>query len=230
VIKRFGGFQLFAKLLRVLFAPFIVRFLKPKTFIVNGAVYSLFYHSYNTTWANERAVEVPFVKSIVDSARDKRILEIGNVLSHFYPCDWDVIDKFERQKGVLNEDILTFRPHEKYDLIVSISTFEHIGYDDGSSDSASKIAESWRNVVNSCLSEDGLAVITSPIGYNSDMDDLVFRNAFAFDKIIFLKRGPGRSWEEVERAEAKLSEYGSPYSCANSVAIGLYEPRTRNTK
>ena len=31
---------------------------------------------------------------------------------------------------VINEDITYFQPNHKYDLIVSISTFEHIGFDE----------------------------------------------------------------------------------------------------
>jgi len=81
-------------------------------------------------WKNERCVEVPLAKSIVDKEKG-RILEMGNVLPHYYKnARWDVLDKFEKGKNILNADIASFKPKNKYNLILSISTFEHIGLDE----------------------------------------------------------------------------------------------------
>ncbi len=211
------------KPLRILFSPLLLRLLRPSVFVVDETTYSLYYHAYNTTWANERAVEVAFVKSVLDNASPGRYLEIGNVLAHYFTTHWDILDKFERGPNVINEDILTFRPAVQYDLIVSISTFEHIGYDDDSDDSARKIRSAWANVVANCLKDEGTAVITIPIGYNADMDDIVFRNLLSFDRVVFLKRTSRRNWMLVTADEAQGCVYGRPFPCANCVAIGVFQ-------
>ena len=60
----------------------------------------------------------------------KNIFEVGSVLSHYFPINHDVLDKYEKGHGVINQDVVDFKPHNKYDLIVSISTLEHVGFDD----------------------------------------------------------------------------------------------------
>lgn len=58
------------------------------------------------------------------------MLEVGNVLSHYFPIHHDIVDKYEVCPGVINQDIADFLPQEKYDLILSISTVEHVGWDE----------------------------------------------------------------------------------------------------
>jgi hypothetical protein len=53
------------------------------------------------------------------------ILEIGNVLSNHVRFEHDVLDKYEFVKGIINEDVVDFRPEKRYDLIVSISTLDY---------------------------------------------------------------------------------------------------------
>ena len=53
---------------------------------------------------------------------NKKILEIGNVLNHYFSFNHTVIDKYEEATGVLNVDIVDFDTNEKFDLVVSIST------------------------------------------------------------------------------------------------------------
>lgn len=102
-------------------------FYSSRTFVFRVKQYKYFYHKYNTTWKLERTVEVPIIFEVVKKHHDKNILEVGNVLSHYFPVNHDIIDKYEKGKGVINEDVVDFRPPKKYDLIVSISTLEHVG-------------------------------------------------------------------------------------------------------
>jgi hypothetical protein len=99
-------------------------------FSFNGQKYAYFIHEYNTTYKNERAVEIPIFKNILDANSNKKILEIGNVLSHYFKINHKVVDKYEKSPGVINKDALTYQSKNKYDLILAISTFEHIGFDD----------------------------------------------------------------------------------------------------
>ncbi|MFK5282271.1 hypothetical protein ACI3PL_22195, partial [Lacticaseibacillus paracasei] len=90
---------------------------------------------------NERAAEIAIAAHLIEPYRQKDqknfhpvwsknapscILEVGNVLSNFMPCNHIVVDKFEKASGVLNVDIVDYRSTHKFDFIISISTFEHI--------------------------------------------------------------------------------------------------------
>src|SRR5215216_4478266 len=92
-----------------------------KAFQFNGVDYLYFFRKYNTTFLNERAVEIPIIVDFIKKYKSKRILEIGNVLKHYFNFGFDIVDKYEKYQGVVNVDIIDFNPSEKYDLIVSIS-------------------------------------------------------------------------------------------------------------
>ncbi|MBN1677269.1 MAG: hypothetical protein JW880_01895, partial [Candidatus Thermoplasmatota archaeon] len=99
-------------------------------FSLQGTKYRYFIHRHNTTWKNERCVEIPIVRKILDEYQGKTVLEVGNVLSHYFAVGHDVVDKYEASPGVVNQDVVDFRPGREYDLIVSISTMEHVGWDE----------------------------------------------------------------------------------------------------
>jgi hypothetical protein len=150
-------------------------------------IYEYLYHDYDATWAGERTVEIPIIWEIVkeQSSRGAKILEVGNFLLHYFNSNHTVVDKFERWSGVINEDILSFNPEEKFDLIVSISTTEHIGWSlkRGVEDheSFSKAVAELRMLLN----EEGQIWFTVPIGYNPHVDE-VLRRAALNDAEMFL--------------------------------------------
>jgi SAM-dependent methyltransferase len=222
-VRRFGVRALVMKRFRMALAPVIIRRLEPHPFEVAGARYDTFHHRYNTTWANERAVEIPLVKALIDDPPGANILEVGNVLSHYFEPTWQVLDKYEKGPRVVNEDVVDFKGSSAFDLIVSISTFEHIGFDDqeAAHGSSGAILAAWESVKDA-LRPGGLAAITAPMGYNPDMDELVNANAFAFDETHFLKRKTQRSWECVTPADARGSLYGKPFPAGNCIVFGLY--------
>lgn len=116
----------------------------------------------------------------------KKILEIGNVISHYYLTNWDILDKFEQSNGIINEDVENFKPQKKYDLIISISTFEHVGYDDDIVDPR-KITRVLNNFKHNCLNKKDMILFTTPIGYNKDFNELIFKNKIKLDAVSFLK-------------------------------------------
>ncbi len=157
-VKRFGLKEVFKKPIRVLFSKQIIKRKKDSYFFLNNKKYALFYNEYNTTWDNERCVEVPVINNIINEFlknKNKKILEIGNVLSNYFKKQWDILDKYEKGFGVINKDILNFNPNVKYDLIVSISTLEHIGFDDFPFDSGEKILKSIEYIRKSLLNRGG---------------------------------------------------------------------------
>src|SRR5687768_3786868 len=129
-IRRVGLWEFVMMLVRHFGANSIIPRLPRKTFFFEGATLEYFYAKYNITWVTERVLEIPIGLYCLREAGPRQTLEVGNVLSHYIKPEHTVLDKFERAEGIINEDILEYRPDRTFDLILSISTFEHIGYED----------------------------------------------------------------------------------------------------
>ncbi|HEY0781521.1 MAG TPA: hypothetical protein VGE98_03635 [Thermoanaerobaculia bacterium] len=193
----------------------------PRTFRFRGSTYTCFFHGYNSTWSNERAVEVPIVRALVAERRGGRILEVGNVLSHYGPAEHERLDKFESGPGIRNEDVAVFRSPIPYDLIVSISTLEHVGWDEEPRDPG-KIARAVANLASQ-LAPGGRLVVTLPLGYNPDLDARLDSDALPFTRLDCLQRrgwcrGEEAAWEEVRGAR-----YGGAWPGATGLVIATVE-------
>ena len=101
-----------------------------RTFIFAGDTYRYHAAMYNRTWTNERTVELPVALGAIARLPHGRVLEVGNVLAHYGAPAHTVVDKYETADGVLNLDILDYRDERGFDLIVSISTLEHTGFEE----------------------------------------------------------------------------------------------------
>lgn len=193
-----------------------------ESFTFQGRSYYYFYHKYNSTWRNERAIEIPIIWNIVKEAKDKIILEVGNVLSHYFDVDYDIVDKYEKAEAVINEDIVNFHPPKKYDLIVSISTLEHVGWDEDPR-VPSKVIKAIENL-RELLSLDGRMIITLPLGYNCEIDKFLMENRLGFDKKYYLKRiSRNNKWIETTWDNICDIRYGEPFPNANALVIGVIE-------
>jgi SAM-dependent methyltransferase len=167
-----------------------------ETFYFQGQMYKYFFHWYNHTWKNERCIEIPIVlrKYYEAKVKGKRILEVGNVLSHYIPCNHDIVDKYEKLLGVINQDIVDFRPQKKYDLILSISTLEHVGWDEEKKN-PNKILQALDNM-KALLADRGEMIVTLPLGYNPHVDRLLAMGEIKFDHLFYFKRVSGK-WIET---------------------------------
>lgn len=194
---------------------------KPHTFAFLGREYGCFYHPYNKTWENERCVEVPIVWAEMQNAKGKRILEIGNVLSHYYDAKHDILDKYEVDEGVINADIVGFAPEKKYDLVVSISTLEHVGWDEKPRE-PEKIFAAFSSVEGLCA-EGGKAIVTLPLGSNPNADSIARKDRLPGWKWRFLRRAGESEWKEVGAAETGDAVYNKPYPGANCLAVGIFQ-------
>lgn len=205
---------------------------KSRSFMFQGKSFRYFYHPYNQTWKNERSVEIPIVWDIVKANSGKQILEVGNVLSHYFNVNHDILDKYEKDNGVINEDVVEFSTSKKYDLIVSISTLEHVGWDEGqyakqsSNDSLQSnvtILDAIKNL-KQCLSNDGFMIITLPIGQNPVLDSLMQKGQIPFTRKYFLKRvSRDNQWKQVSWEEINNVSYGKPFPHANGIVVGYIE-------
>ncbi len=181
---------------------------KASTFLFNNEEYKYFYHDYNNTWCNERSVEIPIIKRIVDDA-DGEVLEVGNVLPHYFPSNHRVVDKYEKGLRVTNEDIVSFDSSSKFGLIVSISTFEHIGWDERPRN-PSKIREAISKV-RMLLKKGGEAWLTMPYGQNEWLDKSIVSGALELDESYYMKRiGLDNSWMQCTLDDVLLKSYISP--------------------
>lgn len=164
-------------------------------------------------------VEIPIARVFLERFAGKSIIEVGNVMQHYGPISHQVIDKYEVSPGVQNMDVLDFRPSTKIDLLLSISTFEHIGFDDDNAQSSGqKILDAVRHC-RSILSENGTLVITVPLGYNPDLDQLIQTGALEASSISFLRRVGFSNWEETDLVTAYLHPYRFRFPYANSLAV-----------
>jgi hypothetical protein len=206
---------------RFIYGNLFLRFRARRNFTFGKQSYPFFYHTYNFTWDNERAVEIPIVKRYLDNNIGKRALEMGNVLSYYFTPGWDVLDKFDTGPGMIREDIVDFVPPEKYDLIVSISTLEHVGFDDDIKDPG-KIIETMNNLKQNCLKPGGSMIFTMPMGYNPFMDKMLFDDELGFDEVLFMKRISKNEWRELSKDELGDYSYASEYIEAGAIVVAKY--------
>lgn len=155
--------------------------IKGGEFYYKGKKLKYFYHNYNKTFFNERKIEIPIALNFLKNYKDKNILEVGNVLNHYINIKHEVVDKFEKGQKVINKDISTFKSTKKYDLIISISTFEHIGQREKDVDEK-RLTKALENI-GKLLSEEGEFLLTFPLNYNQYLDKLILNKGF--DIIIY---------------------------------------------
>ena len=218
--KRFGWSEIFLLPLRKLASPIVRPFLRPREFEYRDERLQYVFENYNVTWSNERCAEIPIARWHLAQTNGP-VLEVGNVLGHYGAHSHTVIDKYETVPRVVNEDITEWQTDQRFALIISISTFEHIGFDDVGGDSKEKI----RAAIDACralLASDGHLVITVPLGYNPALDELIANDSLAANEAHFLLRHGRREWSEVPRNQADDTKYGHPFPYANGLWIAEF--------
>jgi SAM-dependent methyltransferase len=186
-----------------------------KGYYYNGTIYHFFAHPYNATWANERSVEIPVFKKLLQTANGS-ILEVGNVLSHYQSVEHSVIDLFEEAPGVLNVDIVNFRPENRYDLILSISTLEHVGRDDEATPEKARHAIEH---LKKLLVPGGRLIVSVPLGYNEFVDNLLSE---VFDNVYYMERQDQYAWRQLPLSMIHDTSYNTANGGAKVVAFAYY--------
>lgn len=210
--------ELLKRLFITLTSPQINRLNRKRHFYLGNKELNYLISDYNNSSLNERTVEIPIALDFLMQKNPAEILEVGNVLNHYVDVQHDVVDKYEKELDVINEDAAYFRTDKRYDLVISISTIEHIGYDEDKKEYG-KALRTIRNL-KSLLSPGGKILITVPLGYNPEIDSIVKNHSEEFSDIHFLKRmSIMNHWKEVTVEEALNTRYGDKYFCANAIAI-----------
>jgi SAM-dependent methyltransferase len=163
-------------------------------FELGGEPYRLLRRAHERTWVTERAVEVPVARRLLEGHRGERVLEVGNVLSHYMPIAHEVVDKYERAPGVRNVDVLDLPGGAEYDLVIAISTLEHVGRDETPRESVRAVhaLEHLRGL----LRPGGTLFATVPVGYNQELDAALAEGPY---ELRAMRRAP---WREIDPAEA----------------------------
>ena len=187
----------------------------------------LHYHNdlINATHTNERAIEIPIIwdmiKDDVSQINGTEILEVGNVMTKYHSFEHVILDKHEDSKGVINEDVVNYKPDKKFKLIFSISTLEHVGFDEEEKD-PDKIYKSVENL-KSLLTDNGKLFVTIPLGYNPYLDRLLQLDKITFNGGVYLMKRMSRSnkWAQVKYHYAFRVKYSESFPpTPNELLIG----------
>ena len=196
-----------------------------RSFTFAGGRYRYHAAVYNGTFGNERTVELAIALALLARNGGKRVLEVGNVTRHYVSAAHRVVDKHETAPDVENADVVEIQASEPYDLILSISTLEHVGFDELSgNDSVGDPEKPGRALehLTTLLAPGGTLLVTFGLGYNPSLDERLFSGELGFDEVRFLKRiSRDNRWREAAAEEVRCARYGFPYPAANAVAIGL---------
>lgn len=184
--------------------------LQSQKFEYMGNTYSYRYSPYCVAWQTERSVEIPIALAILDGYYGCQVLEVGNVLHHYTKSGHTVVDLHEQAHGVINEDIRNYQSDKKYDLVMCISTLEHVG-------DAKALLEAYNNMY-SLLRPGGLLFVTIPVSYNLELDRLVRDGVIKFDLLNYMHRESFYRWQS--RPPRFDAGYDRPYPRANGLLLG----------
>jgi hypothetical protein len=194
--------------------------LAERRFVLDGE--SLPYHVArgNRTWDNERAVELPLVwRELERRGRSEGVLEVGNVLGHYFEIDHPVLDRYERYHTVTwNEDVVSFQPPFAPELVISISTLEHVGHSETPRD-RTKFTRAVDAILG-WLAPGGRLVFTVPLGYNPAVLEFLDAPPAELTALRCLRRTTlDNLWEQASYEEVRDVRYDRPFSCANAIAL-----------
>jgi len=188
-------------------------------FEYDGTTYPYFVHRH--TWYNERTVELALASRLLRQHFGQPVLELGNVTRQFglTGAQHLVVDKYENAAGVERVDIVEFESPATFSLVLSLSTIEHVGFDEDVMDPDKPIVAA--DVLRRCVAPGGDLLVTFPLSYNQSFDARVRAGDFTdITQLRYLKRISGDNrWEEVGVDEVAGVRYGTPFPKANGIAV-----------
>jgi hypothetical protein len=193
--------------------------LAERRFVLDGESFAYHVSRKNRTWDNERAVEIPVAWGALQRrGSSEGVLEVGSVLGHYFEIAHPVLDKYEQYETVTwNEDVVTFEPPFAPELVLSISTLEHIGRSERPRDPG-KFHEAI-DAITGWLAPGGRLLFTVPLGYNPAVSDYLDSPHPARTVRCMRRATLDNLWVQADYAEVRDFRYGSPFPCANAIAI-----------
>jgi SAM-dependent methyltransferase len=133
-----------------------------------------------------------------------------------------VLDKYEHAPEVLNRDVLELDDLGQFDLIVAISTLEHVGWDEAPRDPGKPLRAI--RALRSALAPGGLLVITAPVGYNPALDAAFRSGEAGLSRAAALRREPGSTrWRELAPDDMWTTPYDFLIFRARAVLFGFID-------
>lgn len=177
----------------------------PTHFQFQGLTYE-YYRSRKARF-NERKVEVPIARRAILETLEwsPRVVEVGNVMSqHTRKLQHDVVDLYDREGcpgNLIQADVADFNPGcHSADLVISVSTVEHIGFDYGEDADPDKVLRALDNM-RSWLSSRGRMLVTGSLGFNPKFDEHLLEGRLGFEDVSFLARVSDQKlgvWAEID--------------------------------
>ncbi len=157
-------------------------------------------------YTSERVIEIPAARKFVEETRSLRLLQLGNVLHGA----GTVVDKYEAAPGVLNVDV--FDLEGSWDAGLSVSTLEHIGWDEPDHVPAfRKALGHFATLIR------GPLFFTVPLGYNPEVDAFVREGHPGFSAEFFRRVGFRNRWVPIAKPEFR--RFNWRYAGAEEVAF-----------
>ncbi|MSX11944.1 MAG: hypothetical protein F2811_05355 [Actinobacteria bacterium] len=173
---------------------------------------------HNWTWLNERAVEIPIAAAALAGVSKSRAVEVGAVMTHYGAHGHRVVDKYENGVEIEQIDIFDLPPEPIYDLVLSVSTLEHVGWDEPNRDA--ELALSAAEHLKLLVAPGGELLVTVPVGYHPRLDAAIRSGELEFDEVLALRcHYPSMIWREVEPSTVDDAEYDSLIYRAEAVLI-----------
>lgn len=179
---------------------------------------------YNHSGENERAVEVPIARWFIDCQRKndhwRAGLEVGRVLPNYERETWSVLDRYEAG-ATWNLDV--FDHYEPTDWILSISTLEHVRWDEpgvGRHPDGSLLALEH---LHRLLRPGGAMLVTIPMGWHPFLDSAILDGRLPvkpWRESTMVRAGDQRHW--VQTPDLCHRRYAASSIWAESVWVGEF--------
>lgn len=200
-------------------------------------------NTYNNSFKNERAIEIPIAQHFIQmvAANFKAthlsgslsVLEVGNVLSHYQNINHIIVDQYEQKTDIINQDIEFYNPPASFDLILSISTLEHLGFYPNQhfkyGNEEIDLGKTHRVINNllQLLKPQSIIVATFPIGFRPDLDQTILNNSWnqtpscftLFKRLSDLPTRYANKWTQVGSKEVANLPYVWNHSFAQAIAV-----------
>lgn len=168
----------------------------------------------------ERRVEIPISVEFLGALPPlTRALEVGNTVGLYSLRPREIVDKYEVAPGVRNIDLLDYHPVQRFGAILSVSTLEHIGYDEPTLEPG-KFRASVRHLRSECLLPQGRILLTLPLAYNPEVDEFLrdLPNQ-EWDVGYLVRQNIFNEWTTVPGPQAFRAASRGKYPGTNAVAV-----------
>lgn len=165
--------------------------------------------SYNSPDSNERKAELPIMFWFIENYSDN-LIEIGEVSDFYRPSKHIVYDLVKERESTIVKDAFDVDYRNKN--VVSVSTFEHIGFGDyGHQKEQGKAFKLLLKIIDQATNY----LITFPVGYNRDLEKEIVENYIHYS---IISRTSLNTWKTVENDFNKY-QYNSPQYAGNAIAV-----------